>query len=120
MIIGAICEFSGVFLLSVEAIKLKNLRWVRTSLKRLYSERFNPYIEFHNDAPSSPYEAGPRHMFGEGIAAFLVMFVMTPFAILTYVLYQTLEAIERFAAPGAVGIIGFTLWTVSLLIEKIA
>lgn len=116
-IIGGVCEFLGVFLLSVEAIKLKNLSWVRAGLRKLYSECLNPTIEFH-DGPSEPTPRGVKYVLRQIVVVVLVMFVMTPFAVLTFCGYRILEWIEQFTAPGAVGILGFSLWAVSFIIEK--
>jgi len=118
-ILSAILEPSGVFLLSVEAIKLANLRRLIEKLKSFYSF-LNPKIEFtDSDSESRPEDLHPLYdRLNFFWITLLMIFVITPFVLILLPLIALLSKIEANTRTGAIGILGFSLWFASFVINR--
>jgi hypothetical protein len=119
-ILSAILEPSGVFLLSVEAIKLANLRRLTDTLKSFYAF-LNPQIKFTEfDAESRPED---RHPLYDRLNFFwitlLMIFVITPFILVLLPVIALLSKIEANTRTGTIGILGFILWFASFVINRV-
>jgi len=121
-ILSAGLEFTGVFLLSVEAIKLDNIRRLRKVIDGFYRGHVNPYVEFHAGQPSPKEEGRPskiRNLLEQTSAILVVMFILTPFALVLYPTIKCLESIEKYTQPGIIGTGGFVLWAISFFMNKL-
>jgi hypothetical protein len=119
-ILSLILEPLGVFLLSVEAIKLANLRRLAERLKSVYAF-FNPRIEFtDSDACGSEKEVHPLYnRLNFFWITLLMVFFVTPLVLVLVPAIALLSKIEANTRTGAIGILGFSLWFASFLINRV-
>ena len=121
--VALICEPAGVFFLSVEAIKLGNLRRVNAKLRDIYSAA-NPRIEWiDSDAPRPPPDPStesPLYRTHSGVITFFItVFVATPLVLILYPAIALFERIDARTPSGSIGIIGFMLWFLSFVLNHI-
>ena len=123
---SAICEVSGVFFLSVEAIKVKNLHAIFTRLQRFY-KFINPRVEFvvgdspkvpiANDKASSKDKLSCKGLLSVIWAGFVIIVIITPLVLILLPIIILLSSIEKHTETGVIGIIGFLLWVISFIIN---
>ena len=112
-------EPCGVFLLSVEAIKLRNLRSVNERLRQFYSF-VNPRIDFVDSEEEARTEP-PHPLYGRSSVTLwsilVVVFVATPLVLVLSPSIGVLTKVEQHTRTGTIGILGFVLWFASFIIN---
>src|SRR5690242_17879960 len=99
-------EPAGVFLLSVEAIKLRNLRQLNERLQRFHLF-VNPEIKFV-DSEEEAKKSPPHALYGSSAFSlwtiFVVIFIATPLVLLLTPCIIVLSKIEEHTETGAIGV----------------
>lgn len=122
-LVALILEPIGVFLLSVEAIKISNLERVRMALTSPYN-RLNPRIltAKEGEEKGSDPPVNTRSCIGAivwfPVFILIYSFVATPFIILFYCTMKLLKRIEDHTQTGVIGLLGFALWFLSFVINR--
>jgi hypothetical protein len=116
-LIASLAELIGVFFLSVEAIKLKNIAALRRRALGFY-RTLNPYWEFSDTSePVTKPEPRVRSLLSKVFAGTVIVVIVTPFVLALAPVIWALDQIEKHTETGIIGIIGFSLWVGSFVIN---